>query len=172
MSPSDEVRPVAVMDDDVKFIRMVERILSVQGVPIQPVTTPDFDEAVKVVRVTNCRAALIDIYMYGEAAGFQVVERLRNDPATSHLPLVVTSGAYREIARNVPFLKHYHCSILPKPFDADALVARLNLDEAGHGAAHTVDGHDAEPLPPLPGTGRRWFTNPLRLPPEQTQRYA
>jgi ActR/RegA family two-component response regulator len=119
-----------VLDDDVQFIRMVERILKTEDMTIQPVTTPDLDEAVRVVAVTGCRAALVDIYMYGEAAGFELIERLREQRATADLPLIVTSGAYREIARRVPFLQQHHCSVLPKPFEVDALLSHLKQSRA------------------------------------------
>lgn len=131
MTDSPNPGPVAVLDDDVQFIRMVERILKTDGLSIQPVTTPDLDEAVRVVAMTGCRAALVDIYMYGEAAGFELIERLRAQPATSDLPLIVTSGAYREIARRVPFLQQHQCSILAKPFEVDALISQLRLAQAG-----------------------------------------
>src|SRR5688572_18712191 len=117
MTELSHSRPIAVLDDDVQFIRMVERILKTEGTPIQPVTTPDLDEAVRVVAETDCQAALVDIYMYGEAAGFELVELLRSNAATADMPLIVTSGAYQEIARRVPFLQRHGCLVLPKPFD-------------------------------------------------------
>jgi CheY-like chemotaxis protein len=115
-----------VLDDDVRFIRMVERILKSEDISIEPVTTPDLDEAVRVVSMAGCRAALVDIYLYGEAAGFDLIERLRAHPLTSELPLIVTSGAYREIARNLSFLEHFNCAVLPKPFEVEALLHQLD----------------------------------------------
>jgi len=122
-------RPVAVLDDDIQFIRMVERMLRTQRIAIQPVTTPDLDDAVSVVAASDCRAALVDIYIYGSAAGFSLIERLRREPATRGLPLIVSTGAYRDVARQIPFLQHHHCSVLPKPFTMDELFARLRESE-------------------------------------------
>jgi CheY-like chemotaxis protein len=156
-----------VLDDDVQFIRMVERILGTEDIPVQPVTTPDLDEAVNVVAMTHCRAALVDIYIYGEVAGFELVERLRGNPATADLPIIVTSGAYREIARHVPFLQQHHCSILPKPFDVDALLTRLAEGATAAAAPlHTIDGNAAD-TPDTTTEGRhqgnwRFLPNPLR----------
>jgi CheY-like chemotaxis protein len=120
-----DCRPVAVLDDDVQFIRMVERMLRSRNIPVQPVTTPDLDDAVSVIAGSRCRAALIDIYVYGAAAGFPIIELLRQEPLTRGLPLVVSSGAYRDIARHIPFLQEHHCSVLPKPFTMDELFTRL-----------------------------------------------
>ena len=161
MTDSPNPRPVAVLDDDVQFIRMVERILGTEDIPVQPVTTPDLDEAVNVVAMTHCRAALVDIYIYGEIAGFELVERLRGNLATAELPIIVTSGAYREIARHVPFLQQHHCSILPKPFDVDALLSRLA--EGASAAApplYPVDAGDPEATEERHNW--RFLPNPLR----------
>jgi CheY-like chemotaxis protein len=116
---------IAVLDDDIKFIRLVERVLHGLEIDIQPVTTPDLDEAVRVVRMTGCSAALVDLYMYGDPCGFRVVEKLRDDPATSELPVILTSGAHREIGRRVGFLVEHHCGVLLKPFSVEDLLARI-----------------------------------------------
>lgn len=116
---------VAVLDDDIKFIRMVERMLGSEGIEVEPVTTPDIDEAVRVVALTRCGAALVDVYMYGNPQGFRLIEALRRDPATAALPLVVTSGAHRELGRRVGFLVDRHCSLLLKPFGIEDLLDRL-----------------------------------------------
>lgn len=163
MTDSPNPRPVAVLDDDVQFIRMVERILGTEDIPVQPVTTPDLDEAVNVVAMTHCRAALVDIYIYGEVAGFELVERLRSNPETADLPIVVTSGAYREIARHVPFLQQHHCSILPKPFDVDALLSRLAEGTAAPGSPlRAVNGTGTEATEERHQGNWRFLPNPLR----------
>jgi DNA-binding response OmpR family regulator len=117
--------PVAVIDDDLPFIRMVERGLASEGIAVQPVTTLDVSEAVHVVESGRCQAAFVDVFMYGDALGFSLVERLRQNAATRSLPIVVTSGARNAIGRNVEFLQRHHCSVLLKPFAVDDLIARV-----------------------------------------------
>lgn len=116
---------VAVLDDDIQFIRLVERILRANKIAMLPVTTLDIDEAVRVVRQSGCQAAVVDVYMYGSAVGFTLVERLRSDPKTARMPIVVASGARREVGRHVGFLQEHGCSVLLKPFDMDELIPRL-----------------------------------------------
>ncbi|MBF6599193.1 MAG: response regulator [Dehalococcoidia bacterium] len=118
---------VAVFDDDIKFIRLVERILRGVNLDIQPITTPDIDEAARVVSCTGCRAALIDLYMYGDLRGLRLVEMLRQDPATSELTLIMTSAAHRELGRRVGFLVEHHCGVLLKPFSIDELLSRIDV---------------------------------------------
>jgi CheY-like chemotaxis protein len=116
---------IAVLDDDIRFIRLVERVLGGLDIDIEPVTTPDLDEAVRVVGATGCRAALVDVYMYGDPTGFRFVEKLRDDPAMSELPVILTSGAHRELGRRVGFLVEHHCSVLLKPFSVQDLRTRV-----------------------------------------------
>jgi DNA-binding response OmpR family regulator len=118
-------RSVAVLDDDVRFIRMVERVLNMEDIGVQPITTIDLDEAERVVAETGCFAALVDIMMYDNASGFDLVERLRRNPATQAMPLIITSGAKRELARRVDFLREHHCAVLLKPFAPEQLVAQV-----------------------------------------------
>ena len=116
---------VAVLDDDIRFIRMVERILQHEQMSIQPITTMDIDEALGVITATRCDAAIIDVYMYGSQLGFTLVEHLRAHPATANLPIVVASGARREIGKRVDFLQAHRCGVLLKPFEIDELVLKL-----------------------------------------------
>jgi DNA-binding response OmpR family regulator len=117
--------PVAVIDDDLPFIRMVERGLATESIAVQPVTTMDIDEAVRVVEAERCQAAFVDVFMYGDALGFSLVERLRANAGTRTLPIVVTSGARREIGRHVEFLQEHRCAVLLKPFDLADIIARV-----------------------------------------------
>jgi DNA-binding response OmpR family regulator len=104
---------------------MVERLLFGERIEITPITTLDVEEAVAIIAEGRFSLALIDVMMYGAASGFTLIERLRQQPATSTLPLVITSGAQREIGQNVEFLRRHGCDVLLKPFEPDALLARL-----------------------------------------------
>ena len=155
--PITDPRPVAVIDDDIRFIRLIERILGLEGIRIEPITTLDLDEAVRVVGESRCQAALIDVYMYGDALGFTLIERLRASATTAKLPLLVTSGARREIGRKVDFLQQHDCGVLLKPFDPPELLAKLH--EAMQVAAPIVE--DAPAISPIPALGSQ-LMSPLQ----------
>jgi DNA-binding response OmpR family regulator len=134
-SPPPAGPPVAVIDDDIVYIRLVERLLVDEQVPVLPVTTLDVEEALHVIAGSGARAAIVDVYMYGETLGFSLVERLRAHPATASMPIVVVSGARKEIGRNVDFLEAHGCSIVLKPFDAEDLLEKLRIATPAAGAA-------------------------------------
>ncbi len=118
-------RCVAVLDDDIKFIRLVERVLGEEEIDVLPITTLDLDEAVRILAEHACLVALVDIYMYGDATGFAFIEKVRANEATASLPLIVTSGAHREVGRKVSFLVENHCTVLLKPFEVSDLIAKV-----------------------------------------------
>jgi DNA-binding response OmpR family regulator len=133
------IERVAVLDDDVQFIRLIERALQAEQIEVQPVTTLDLDEAVRVVAETGCQTALVDVYMYNDIAGFRLIEKLRAHAPTSAIGIIVTSGAHREVGRHVPFLVEHRCGVLLKPFGIDELIAKLRagaVEAAGEGRAH------------------------------------
>ena len=126
MTATDD-RPVVVLDDDVQFLRMVERVLRSHGIRAELVTTPDLANAADVVAAINPRLVLVDVFMYGEAAGLSFVKLLRSRPENFELPIVVTSGAHSELARQQQFLRHHRCRVLPKPFGVDDLLGAVDL---------------------------------------------
>ena len=136
-------RKVAVLDDDLAYIRLVERILARIRDVRQPITTLDPLEAVAVIDATGCTEALVDVYMYGDAMGFTLVRRIRDTPATSRLPIVVASGAHREVVRRADVLDGLRCSVLLKPFEPNDLTAKL--DEA----RRLVAGAPIDPCPEI-----------------------
>jgi CheY-like chemotaxis protein len=127
---ASDARRVAVFDDDIRFIRLVERILRPEQVEVQPITTLDIDEAIRVLCESDCDAAIIDVYMYGSQTGFTLVERLREDPATADLPIIVASGARREIGRKFSFLQENRCGVLVKPFEIEELISKVRTISA------------------------------------------
>lgn len=119
---------VAVFDDDVRFIRFVERVLGLARVDAVPITTIDPLEAVRVAADSGCDAVLVDLRMYDDpVAGFGFVGALRDDPRTRNLPVCLVTGEVTELRRQRELIDRYGCSVLPKPFTPDDLLGVLGL---------------------------------------------
>jgi CheY-like chemotaxis protein len=118
----DSSRCVVVVDDDVRFIRFVERALGCEGIRVEPITTDCVDEGLKIVEALAPLAALVDIFMYDAARGYDFIERLRSAPATRPLPIIVASGNDRELRRRAAWFEELGCEALCKPFSADELI--------------------------------------------------
>jgi CheY-like chemotaxis protein len=127
--PAAGARNIAVCDDDIRFIRYVERLLGEVRARVSPVTTLDPEEAVRVVVGAGCDAALIDLHIYNDGhAGLTLVRLFREHPATAAMPLLLVTGAApRDLKPHESFLREHHCGVLPKPFGTDALLTALGL---------------------------------------------
>ena len=67
---------------------------------------------------------LLDMRMDGEERGWSILELLTLDPETTSIP-VVCSAALTHLRDHEPLLRKYGVGVLPKPFDLDALVAKV-----------------------------------------------
>ncbi len=68
-----------------------------------------------------------------DAAPFALLDQLAANPATAALPVVLCSGAARELEQAADRLAHPHLAVVLKPFDIDellAVVATLLTDAA------------------------------------------
>jgi CheY-like chemotaxis protein len=108
-------RSILVVDDDAAIRTTMQRLLRNQPVNVSCV---DSGAAALDLLADGLRPDLIllDIDMPG-MNGWQVVERLKQNPALAPIPVVVVSGAHR--SGNVDGV----VSFLPKPFSFTELLA-------------------------------------------------
>lgn len=118
-------RHIAVFDDDARYFRYVERALHLQDYSCILVTTPNTDEAARIIANEGCDAALVDIYMYGQPLGFECITKLRAYENGAEMPVIITSGAPHARRDAIPYLNTTTCDLLLKPFGPDELLARL-----------------------------------------------
>lgn len=65
---------------------------------------------------------ILDIRMESPEAGFAVLDLLRLDPTTTHIPVIICTAAIQLIRENEQHLRAKNCEILIKPFDLDDLL--------------------------------------------------
>ncbi|HSD80913.1 MAG TPA: response regulator, partial [Solirubrobacteraceae bacterium] len=80
---------VAVIDDDARQLDRVSALLTAEGYEV--LCAAGGEEGVEVVRRSLPAVVLLDLLMPG-LDGFAVVERLREDPATASIPIVVLTA--------------------------------------------------------------------------------
>ncbi len=126
-------RRILVVDDDDALRHLLQVLLESDGYTV--VTAASTQAALAALREREIAPDLVlcDVRL-PDAAPFALVDHLASDPATMHLPLVVCSGAVRELEQAGERLAQPHVAVLLKPFDIDALlatVARLLRSTAG-----------------------------------------
>jgi CheY-like chemotaxis protein len=77
---------------------------------------------------------IISDHVFGEEKmGWQFIQRLKMDRETANIPLIVCSGAVKELKEMEGYLMSKGIGVLYKPFDVDELIAlvanKLSLEE-------------------------------------------
>ena len=112
---------VLVVDDLAANIKLLEARLSAEYFDV--VTAADGVEALDICRKGLCDIVLLDVMMPG-MDGFEVCRRLKADPATAYLPVVMVT-ALDQPSDRVRGLEAGADDFLTKPVDELALIARV-----------------------------------------------
>ncbi len=107
-----------IIDDDAAARRMMRRVLEKRGYAVDE--EPDGRSGVEHVRATPPDGVLLDLRMPGELSGFDVARKLRADPKTAAVPIIVVSASAHFDARDAT--TQIGCdAFIEKPVDFDEL---------------------------------------------------
>jgi two-component system cell cycle response regulator len=112
---------VLVVDDIIPNIKMLEARLTAEYFDV--ISATNGAEAIELCREGRCDIVLLDVMMPG-MDGFEVCRRLKSDPLTVHLPVVMVT-ALDQPADRVRGLTAVADDFLTKPVDEIALIARV-----------------------------------------------
>jgi len=112
---------VLVVDDNDINRDVLARRLERQGHEVD--NAENGKQALEMLRVGDYDAVLLDILM-PQMNGFQVLDKMKEDPALEHIPVIMISGL-DQIDPAVRCIKMGAEDYLPKPFNPTLLKARL-----------------------------------------------
>jgi CheY-like chemotaxis protein len=120
---------ILIVDDDYDFLELNRMILEGAGYRVVTATNPD--EA--ATRVDEARPDLIitDLMMTSVDAGFALSARLRDDPHTAGVPIILSTSVSSQLGldfkpRSSEDLEKMHIdAYFDKPVDAQALLAKV-----------------------------------------------
>lgn len=145
-------RPILVVDDDAKIVRLVRTYLERDGFTV--VTAADGPAALAAIEAHEPALVVLDL-MLPELDGRAVIRAVRRDDEAAHTPILVLSARSSTIDR-IAGLEDGADDYLPKPFSPAELVLRVKSilrrtatnghDTAEHGAAQ---GGASPTRPPL-----------------------
>ncbi|NQT72757.1 MAG: response regulator [Chloroflexi bacterium] len=84
---------VLVVDDDPGIVRLMERFLQREGYEV--ITATNGLQALKTAKNEQLELIILDLMLPG-VDGFEVCHRLRSEPNTSGVPIVMVSGKAEE----------------------------------------------------------------------------
>src|SRR5580698_5794528 len=112
---------VLVVDDILPNVKLLEARLTAEYFEV--VTVTNGADALKICANGGCDIVLLDVMMPG-MNGFEVCRRLKLDPATSHIPVVIVT-ALDQASDRLMGLEAGADDFLTKPIDEIALLARV-----------------------------------------------
>lgn len=116
----DEPARILVVDDTPANIKLLDAVLSPRRYTVVPAASGA--EALSLVTQDPPDLILLDILM-PEMDGYEVCRRLRADPATAHLPVIMITAS--ETRDKVKGLEAGADDFVTKPFDQAELLARV-----------------------------------------------
>src|SRR3954466_12234896 len=144
-STSDNGGRILVVDDDPDIARFVEINMRLEGFNVR--IARDGEEALAAIAVDVPDLVLLDVMM-PRVDGVEVCRRLRADPATAHLAIIMLTAKSLS-ADKVVGLTAGADDYLIKPFDTLELVARVRST-----MRRNAEMRAASPLTNLPGNTR------------------
>jgi DNA-binding response OmpR family regulator len=117
---------IAVINDDTAFLDLMEELLEKEeGYEVS--VCKEAHNAYQFVKDFHPDLVVLDIRVGHEENGWTILELLTLDPATRPIPVIVCSAALHSLAEHQPLLEQYDCEVLAKPFDLDALLAKVEV---------------------------------------------
>lgn len=131
---------VAIIDDDPDFLAMLRDVLGAAGYEV--LTHSSAATAFNLIRSQRPDLAILDLRVDDPEGGWTILDVMRLDPETAHIPAIMCSADHR-LLQSEDKLREEGCCLLLKPFDiADLLrIMREALAPGSHACS--------EKYPPL-----------------------
>ena len=125
---------ILVVDDILPNVKLLEARLSAEYFDV--LTAASGPEALAICHEGSCDIVLLDVMMPG-MNGFEVCRRIKSNPATAHLPVVMVT-ALDQPADRVRGLEAGADDFLTKPIDEIALIARVRSARPPQGRGRRI----------------------------------
>jgi DNA-binding response OmpR family regulator len=122
---------IAIINDDTAYLELMHELLEeIEGYAVT--ICKEADDAYQFVKETQPDLVILDIRVGHEENGWMILNLLTLDPATRPIPVIICSAAVHSLQEHEDLLQKYDCDVLPKPFDLDALLAKVEAALAKH----------------------------------------
>jgi DNA-binding response OmpR family regulator/anti-anti-sigma regulatory factor len=121
MNPNRDTSLILIADDNPVNLELLSDTLGVEGYDIA--VASDGEMAIERVRLEPPDLILLDAMMPG-VDGFEACKRLKNDPATSDIPVIFMT-ALTDVSHKLRGLRLGAVDYLVKPFEQEEVVLRV-----------------------------------------------
>jgi CheY-like chemotaxis protein len=113
---------IAVLDDDVVFVELMHDLLA-NGEGYDVISNPYWVQGYEFVKEHLPDLVILDLMMGREQTGWAVLELLREDPLTAHIPVILCSAAEPALRQHAKRVEGKGAvEAVAKPFDVDHLL--------------------------------------------------
>jgi CheY-like chemotaxis protein len=112
---------IAVVNDDPVFLALMREALESEG--YRTLTWRGGQGVHAMLKHARPALLVLDLRLEMTDTGLTVLQTLRLDAATRHLPVIVCSADTRVLERGGDHLKAFGCRLLAKPFDLDVMLS-------------------------------------------------
>ncbi len=118
-SPTPIQTTVVIVDDELAIVDIVCAILEDEG--IAATSCPHGLRAFTCIRTKQPKVIILDVQM-PEVDGLTLFVQLRADPLTRTIPVIFYTANAHVVRKCLPNYQTMGATLLPKPFDVQALV--------------------------------------------------
>lgn len=114
---------IAVVNNDTDFLGLMEELLRLEG--HKTIICRSGDRAYELMKQVQPDLIVLDIRLEHAETGWTVLERLRLDPTTTAIPVIICSADSAFLREKALSLQQLRCDTLEKPFDLDMLLEKV-----------------------------------------------
>lgn len=132
MAKDTAPKHVFVIDDTPAILDLFRELLEEAGYTVTLDTfSGDLTDELTRVQEAKPNLVILDFIIGGEGTGWQFLQMLKMDRATAHLPVIICTGAVRQVNELQGHLDEMSVAVVLKPFDIDHLLSQVERSLAG-----------------------------------------
>jgi DNA-binding response OmpR family regulator len=123
MTPTHAGGEVLIVEDDQGCRDLITEVVRDAGYPI--VVCDRVEDALRHLDQSHPRLVVLDV-MLPDGDGFAILDRLRNNPATQVIPVLLCTAALFEVSAQQQALVGPYTDLVYKPFHIQSFVTAMN----------------------------------------------
>lgn len=112
-----------IINDDTATVTLMKRLLEEEGYSV--IFQHEGSLAYPAIQHERPDLVLLDLRLTRPDEGWRVLEAMKLDRDTTHIPVVVCSADRQQLEASSLRLRELNCDILEKPFSLDHLLAKV-----------------------------------------------
>jgi DNA-binding response OmpR family regulator len=115
---------IFVANDDKELLDLMKELLGEEGYSVETLKSAGnaYDEIVEYLP----DLLILDMRLDGEDSGWLVLEKVKLNPKTTDMPVIICSAAAQDLRDSAARLEEMGCLVIEKPFDIDDLLAAVS----------------------------------------------